>query len=380
MMKHAFGRSIRQVVFSIWAFGFGGIVILQAAPAVRNLTVGQRQDGSGLVDIHYDLAGGTGPITVMVSVLPDGGPNPSITPHPAFLSGDVGYGVASGPNKHIVWNAAGDRPDIFYPNCKIRVIAVDADTGGGEHVINLPGGVPLVLVRIPSGSFDMGSPNFERSGSSREGPLHKVTIAYDFFMGKYELTQAQWQAVMGGWPSGGPTTEYGVGPDYPAYYVSWNDAKVFIAKLNDHIEVTGQGSLRVRLPSEAEWEYACRARTQTRFSFGDSLSVADRCEDDLNRSRYMWYCGGTKPVGSLLPNGFGLFDMHGNVQEWCEDPYHDSYTGAPVDGSVWAGTSSYRVNRGGYWGHDAEYCRSAYRRNYDPTRSGSYLGFRLAAD
>lgn len=234
----------------------------------------------------------------------------------------------------------------------------------------------------------MGSPDFERSRNSNEGPLHKVTIAYDFFMGKYELTQAQWQAVMGGWPSTTrqPTTEYGIGPDYPAYYVSWNDAKVFIAKLNDHIEVTGQGSLRVRLPSEAEWEYACRARTQTRFSFGDSLSVADRCEDDLNRSRYMWYCGnnvpnGTKPVGSLLPNGFGLFDMHGNVLEWCEDPYHDSYTGAPVDGSVWAGTSSGRVYRGGYWYDGAEACRSACRYNDNaPPGSNSSLGFRLAAD
>ncbi len=265
--------------------------------------------------------------------------------------------------------------------------------GTGELTITLPGGVPLVLVRIPAGSFQMGSPDTERGRySTWEGPVHPVTIGYDFYMGKYELTQAQWLAVMGSWPGTAPSSGFGVGANYPAYYLSWDDARNFVTALNAHITATSQGPATMRLPSEAEWEYACRAGTQTRFYFGDSLGVGDACEDDGTRSQYMWYCGnnsgsygqpgyGSNPVGGKLPNAFGLYDMSGNIWEWCEDDWHGSYTGAPTNGSAWIDSptrASSRMFRGGYWSYGARYCRSAYRNGYYPPARNGGIGFRVA--
>ena len=257
-------------------------------------------------------------------------------------------------------------------------------TGPQERTITLPGDVPLVLVRIPAGSFQMGSPDTERSRWIDEGPVHTVTIGYAFYLGKYEVTQAQWVGLMGSWPGRAPDPAYGAGAAYPAYALSWNDAQSFIAALNSHLATTGQGPLMVRLPSEAEWEYACRAGTSTRFYFGDSLGVADVCEDDGVRSQYMWYCGNanhqTHPVGTKLPNAFGLYDMHGNVWEWCEDWYHSSYSGAPADGSAWVSPTHWaRVVRGAYWLNYARHCRSAIRSAYAPIDGNTAFGFRVAA-
>ncbi len=262
----------------------------------------------------------------------------------------------------------------------------------------LPGDVPLTLVKIPSGTFQMGSPDTERSQRPYERPVHTVNIAYDFHMGKYEVTQKQWLAVMGSWPGIAPSSDLGFGDNFPAYYIAWNDAKNFITALNMHIANTGQGPLTVRLPSEAEWEYACRAGTQTRFFFGDSLECNDDMEDCAagvlpgNRSDYMWYNGnnassgqpgfGSKPVGTKLPNQFGLYDMHGNIWEWCEDDLHPVYTGAPMNGSAWVDSprGSDRMRRGGLWASFARRCRSAYRDNSDPSYRNGICGFRLAAD
>jgi formylglycine-generating enzyme required for sulfatase activity len=268
------------------------------------------------------------------------------------------------------------------------------ESGPNELTINLPGNVPLVLVRIPAGSFQMGSPDTERSRWSDEGPVHTVNIAYSFYMGKNELTQRQWLALMGDWPGSTPSSTYGLGDNYPAYNVSWNDAQNFITALNTHITNTSQGPATFRLPSEAEWEYACRAGTQTRFFFGDSLSVDDGATDGPagtlpgNRSDYMWFwfncqgnangAYGSKPVGTKLPNQFGLYDMSGNVMEWCQDYWHGDYTGAPANGSAWElPTSSYRVLRGGGWGSDAYRCRSASRNDIAPAYRSNGLGFRF---
>jgi formylglycine-generating enzyme required for sulfatase activity len=272
-------------------------------------------------------------------------------------------------------------------------------TGPEEITIMLPGDVPLVMVRIPAGSFVMGSPDTERNRDSDEGPTHTVNIAYDFYMGKYELTQQQWLSVMGSWPDStyNPPNypQYGHGDNYPAYLISWNDCQNFIASLNMHVTNTGQGPATFRLPSEAEWEYACRAGTQTRFFFGDSLSVGDNCEDGSagtlsgNRTDYMWYCRnegvrgaseyGSKEVGTRLPNQFGLYDMSGTVWEWCQDWRHHAYTGAPTDGSAWeTPVGIYRVIRGGAWSNLAFACRSAHRSYSLPAyRYYLYLGFRL---
>jgi len=267
-----------------------------------------------------------------------------------------------------------------------------------ETTIMLPNDVPLTLAKIPSGTFQMGSPNTERNRDSDEGLVHTVNIGYDFYMGKYEVTQKQWLAVMGSWPDStyNPDMDngkFGRSDSHPMYFVSWNDAKNFITALNTHIANTGQGPLTVRLPSEAEWEYACRAGTQTRFFFGDSLDCGDEDEDCAagtlpgNRSDYMWYrfncqgnangAYGTKPVGTKLPNQFGLYDIHGNVWEWCEDDYHLDYTGAPADGSAWVDNprGSGRAGRGGsYYGY-ARSCRSASRSASNPSlRSSGYGG------
>jgi len=262
---------------------------------------------------------------------------------------------------------------------------------------NLPSGArPLRLARIPAGSFLMGSPDPERGRYADESPQHQVTIDYDFFLGETEVTQAQWQALMGynastHQPNGVPQFDeniYGVGDDYPVYHVSWDDitqADGFLDRLN----ALDQGTFR--LPSEAEWEYSCRAGSGTRFYYGESLECEDDCQNceagglTGNRSDYMWYCGNIspntdKPVGGGLPNAFGLYDMHGNLFEWCQDWYHLSYVAAPTDGSAWLTDldyDPYRVVRGGYWGGLARYCRSAFRFGGLPEESYHSIGLRV---
>ncbi len=258
-------------------------------------------------------------------------------------------------------------------------IVLGSSTGPGEITIMLPGDVPLVMTRIPAGSFSMGSPSGERGRLTDEGPQTNVTISRDFYMGKYEVTQAQWQAVMGNNPSGFQ------GANRPVETVSWDDAQGFIAALNAHIAATGQGLATMRLPTEAEWEYAARAGSTTRFHFGDSLSVGDDCEDDGIRGVYMWYCGNsaagqTQPVGTKLPNAFGLHDMYGNVWEWCQDWYDSSLPGGSVLDPAGPPLGVYRVKRGGGWSNTAWNCRSANRPFRAPSDRYDYMGFRVASD
>jgi len=227
----------------------------------------------------------------------------------------------------------------------------------------------IEMVLIPAGTFMRGSPN--GVGNNDEHPQREVRVQ-SFYMGKYEVTQAQYRAVMGTNPSNFK------GDDLPVETVSWNDAQEFIRRLNGM-----QSRYTYRLPSEAEWEYACRAGTTTAFSFGESLS-SEQANFDGN---YPYggapkgvYRQKTVAVGSFQANGFGLYDMHGNVWEWCEDWYHDSYNGAPSDGSAWiSGGGQYRVVRGGSWDDLANLLRSAYRVRDSPAlRVGNY-GFRLVA-
>jgi formylglycine-generating enzyme required for sulfatase activity len=283
----------------------------------------------------------------------------------------------------------------------IALMAVMASGAVQLTTVTLPGGVPLEMVAISPGSFQMGAIyDDDNWAHNEEKPVHTVTIGYEFQMGRFELTQRQWLAVMGSWP--GWPSEYvpnapsGLGDNYPAYFVSWDDIRGtngFLDRLNQHIATTGQGAATFRLPSEAEWEYACRADRATRFCFGDSnCSDALDCTAGRDLADYAWYCGnngdlgtpgwGTKPVGGKLPNAFGLYDMHGNVFEWCEDwfqPPYLGYTGAPTDGSAWViPVGSSRLVRGGCWFFDPDYCRSAYRY-YDGTDLRSdYTGFRLS--
>ncbi|OQY55364.1 MAG: formylglycine-generating enzyme family protein [Candidatus Parabeggiatoa sp. nov. 2] len=184
---------------------------------------------------------------------------------------------------------------------------------------DLGNGVTLEMVFIPAGTFMMGSSASEQDRSSNEGPQHQVTIEEGFYMGKYPVTQAQYEAVMGNNPS------HRKGKHRPVENVSWDEAVAFCKKLSERTGKT------YRLPSEAEWEYSCRAGTTTPYYFGEVIkSQWANC-----RSENQYEYEQRTEVGCFPPNAFGLYDMHGNVWEWCADPYYDNYEGAPSDGSVW---------------------------------------------
>jgi formylglycine-generating enzyme required for sulfatase activity len=236
---------------------------------------------------------------------------------------------------------------------------------------NLPvGAKPLVLVKVPAGQFTMGSddPGWSQSW---EKPPHQVNIGYEFYIGKYEITQAQWLAVMSSWPGATPN-QYGSGNDYPAYEISWDDAQNFVTALN----ALGQGTFR--LPSEAEWEYATRAGSTARWFFGDNSNLL---------TQYAWYTAnsvppyGTRPVGTKLPNAWGLHDTYGNVYECCEDDYHGSYSlaGRPDNGSAWIDNprNPLRVLRGGIWSGPIETCRSSSRGSYTYNSRFYRIGLRV---
>lgn len=228
---------------------------------------------------------------------------------------------------------------------------------GGCGAKQVRNGIGMEFVYIPAGSFQMGA----ATGGPLTQPVHQVTIANGFSIGKYEVTQAQWQKVMGG----SVYFDNLCGDNCPADKVSWNDAQEFITKLN----AMNDGYI-YRLPSEAEWEYACRAGITSDDS-GDLNAVA-------------WYdknAGGrAHPVGKKQANAWGLYDMRGNVWEWCEDINHDNYRDAPADGSVWAsgGDAGLRVMRGGSWGQLANSVTSASRYRLAPNQRGN-SGFRLVA-
>lgn len=223
----------------------------------------------------------------------------------------------------------------------------------------LTNSIGIEFVLIPAGEFDMGSPWNEEGRDDSEGPVHHVKISNTFYMGKYEVTQKQWRDVMGSSPSNFK------GDNLPVEQVSWNDVQEFIRKLNGK-----EGTNKYRLPSEAEWEYAVRSGTTTKYSFGDDESLGDYAWSDNSGSK-------THDVGQKKPNPWGLFDMHGNVWEWVQDNWHDNYNDAPTDGSSWERKGSDRVNRGGGWYYNTGGCRSASRGfNGQDTRSNA-LGFRL---
>lgn len=215
----------------------------------------------------------------------------------------------------------------------------------------------MELVSLPPGNFMMGL-----ASGWNEKPAHQVTINYSFYMGKYEVTQAQWQALMGNSPS-----KFKNCGNCPVEQVSWDDAQTFINKLN-----TGNDAFTYRLPTEAEWEYACRAGTTGEYA------------DNPDEMAWFKDNSGGRPhaVGGKQPNAWGLADMYGNVSEWCQDWYHETYYGAPTDGSAWlsGGEQKYRVLRGGSWGEHASNLRPAQRGiSYSVSNRLDSVGFRLAA-
>jgi len=224
--------------------------------------------------------------------------------------------------------------------------------------VDLGGGVSMEFVLVGPGSFRMGS----ETGAADEIPVHTVALTTPFYLGRYEVTQEQWEAVAGTNPS--LTT----GARLPVTGVSWDDCQDIAAILTD----SGRGAGGVfRLPTEAEWEYACRGGTTTAFSFGDA-------EADLDE--YAWFSGNSggraHEVGTRRPNPWGLYDMHGNVWEWCQDWYGAYPDGGEATAPNGAAGGSIHVFRGGGWGDDPAHCRSAYR-GFAPGNRYTILGCRL---
>jgi formylglycine-generating enzyme required for sulfatase activity len=235
---------------------------------------------------------------------------------------------------------------------------------------DLGNGVKLEMAVIPGGSFMMGSPENEAGSSDNESPQHQVTVP-SFFMGKYPVTQAQYQAIMATNPSRFK------GSNHPVQGVSWNNAVAFCEKLSQRV------GKNYRLPSEAEWEYACRAGTTTPFHFGETITT-DLANYDGNYTYGQGpkgvYRAETRVRGFGVANNFGLYDMYGNVWEWCQDNWHSNYEGAPTDGSEWLDIEeniNTRLLRGGSWFDHPGNCRSAVRYHYNLDNDNNHIGFRV---
>ena len=228
---------------------------------------------------------------------------------------------------------------------------------------------PEMMV-IKQGTLSMGSRKGEPGHSSKEGPRHKVRFAQSFAIGRYEVTFAQWDACVSSGACSHKPEDRGWGRgNRPVFYVNWNDVQEYVAWLS---KLTG---LKYRLPSEAEWEYAARAGTSTNYWWGDDIGIGQaNCKGCLKDSDNI-----TFPIGSFDANGFGLFDVHGNVWEWTLDCWNGSYAGAPVNGAAWTtGECQKRVLRGGSWGVDPPRLRSAHRRGDKITLRSGKRGFRVA--
>jgi formylglycine-generating enzyme required for sulfatase activity len=245
-------------------------------------------------------------------------------------------------------------------------------------IVDLGNGVTLEMVEVPGGSFVMGSPATEEDRDPDEDPAHRVDVP-SFWMGKFEITQAQGKAVMGS-----DNNSHFKGDELPVENVSWDGAQVFLRALNRKLGLQNKDrKYQYRLPSEAEWEYAARGGTTTPFAFGETITTqivnyngnfpyAD-ARAGLSRAK-------TVEAGGLgVANAFGLFDMHGNVWEWCEDLYHRDYNGAPADGSAWlsGGDPRFRTLRGGSWVDEGNACRSASRHRIVPGNHSYTVGLRV---
>ena len=351
-----------------WIPGFGMLCACLAMTGCQNKPI---------ADFSAPYVSGTLPFMAMFTDESKPGASPITSWH--WLFGDGAESTDQDP--YHIYNAAGTYNVSLEvttakgssTELKLAFIHVNEPEAGAVQTVFLPGDVPLDMLWMPSGTFMMGSPDTEQDRASHEGPRHSVTVG-GFWMARYELTKRQWQAVMGTTPWEGQPyiQDY---PESPAVYVSWNSAQDFAGAVN---VLTGRS---FRLPSEAEWEYACRAGTTTRFYWGD-----DPAYTAIND--YAWWDGNTYSIGQLFPhvvglrppNAWGLYDMSGNVWEWCEDDWHDSYTGAPTEGQPWVNSprSGGGVIRGGSWSGAARDARSASRDSMGVGTEHCAFGFRVA--
>lgn len=254
-------------------------------------------------------------------------------------------------------------------NEKGQVIALTQGSAQ-QFTEDLGNGISLDMIVIPAGIFKMGS--LPHQGGSDEQPQHLVTIK-SFMMSKFLVTQGQWKAVMG---KLSPCRFKG--DQLPVERVSWNDAQKFCQRLS---KITRRN---YRLPSETQWEYACRAGTNSPFSFGETLTVAVanfNGEHTFRDEPRGFYFHSTNEGGKFPPNAFGLFDMHGNLWEWCADSWLDDYSSSPLDSSSYQSKNSqYRVARGGSWHEPASLCRSAARLRVLQSDADEVMGVRVVCD
>jgi formylglycine-generating enzyme required for sulfatase activity len=245
----------------------------------------------------------------------------------------------------------------FYPGSLLLIVLLPLLAASQPSLPpTITNSIGMEFLLIPAGTFMMGS----ATGESDERPPHRVTISQPFYLGKFEVTQGQWEAVMGNNPS-----LFSGNPNRPVEQVWWDAAQEFLRKLN-----AMEGGSKYRLPSEAEWEYAARAGTTTAYSFGD---------DAARLGDYAWYKDNannqTHPVGQLKPNPWGLYDMHGNVMEWVED-WYGRYGAEAVTNPRGPSSGTHRMRRGGAWNSTAAVCRSSNRYSVPGFRD-DFLGFRV---
>ena len=263
----------------------------------------------------------------------------------------------------------------------VTVLAISAHAQNRELTIQLPGGAPIAMVWVDPGTFHMGAlpPDLDDLDDeadervSDQLPDHQVTITAGFWLGKFELTQAQWEAVMDTRPWANlPSAQSD--PDQPAVFISWDDAQSFIHRLNQ-----AAGDSLYRLPTEAEWEYACRAGTATRWSFGDRQTLLI---DHAWYEKNAWEAGEryAHPAGTKIANPWGLYHMHGNAEEWVQDWYGATYyEDAPERDPQGPARGFSRVLRGGNYGDPAEDVQSSYRNAARPDFLSSLYGMRILA-
>ena len=337
---------------------YTALMVGAAEPAVSNVRVAQRPREMRM-DLTFDLAGDDGAkLRITVELSEDGGKT-----YRAFnqgLTGDYGDGIAAGADKRILWEPAVEWLGRSPAALRFRVSAQRS----------IPG-----MVWIEPGSFLMGSPPEERERAVEEGPQTRVTLTKGYWMGKHEVTQEEWTAVMGSNPS-----KFKGEADLPVENVSWEEAMAYCRKLTERERAAGRlpAGYEYNLPTEAQWEYACRAGTTGATAFGESLSSTQ-----ANFDGDYPYGGGVKgqnlgrtaKVGSYEPNAWGLSDMHGNVAEWCLD-WYGSYPGESLTDPTGPTKGSGRVIRGGFWFDYAWLCRAAQRRDFAPTIRYYFIGFR----
>ena len=366
---------------SLSVFLLLGITSLGAqAPVVTDISYAQRMGADGnltkLVDIQYNLEGNRS-MFVEFFFSHDGGDTFPVAC--TQVSGDVGSGVYAGVDKNATWDASADWDQNFTDRGRIMVKAtygnqptgfpgLDGNGSGSgpaapspTHLV--PSADNLEMIWVEPGTFTMGQVEVAE-------PVHEVTLTEGFYLGKFEVTQAQYEAVMTGNADGLSATPslYSGNPNRPVEQVAHDDIQIFLARLNAQEAANLPAGWAYVLPTEAQWEYACRAGTSTVYSWGNDINAS--------HANYNSIIGETTNVGQYLPNPWGFYDMHGNVWEWTADWYGIYSNGSVID-PLGMASGSYRVGRCGSWGTGGTLLRSAERNDFSPSYRSTYLGFRV---